>query len=444
MLSPEFLRIAFLASLVAAGVFFIFSTGLPALSFSFRQLFRLLTGLAFASTVGLFFVILFNIDPLSYARQAGYYVGLQQLISLEQNIPAELATRFDVVAIQRSDTDGDGFNEWVVFYSFGNNATNDAIKAVVYDNDRGDPPVFFPYELRAPGRNYLIRGRAIFDLVQITSDENGPNGEDLEELIVQGGDTLAMFRFRQNSGEWDYPRDIPPRYQSVGFFRGSAGVEFDEDTGQVTVLDAGDQDRSRLGMRSVYGFNEATNSYWENSYGPAELDRALAAPIFTTVDFLGGPPSDILNATFPEQIVMVFYIATCGSRIEGSLCDRFDNNWQVNSFLVDTALAEYNNGNPQYFGLQGFNSTNSLAITDIRFNPRLETDADLDPSGPGRDIITGERAQLSEVEVGLIVNNTPEQRLRFAVRTVDGQWKLVERLPLPETQNLFQPPEATP
>ena len=75
-------------------------------------------------------------------------------------------------------------------------------------------------------RDYLGEGGVAIELENVTSDENGPQGEDLAELLTKGINELGIFRFRQNSEFWDFPRDAPPRYQSIGFFREVSVWEF--------------------------------------------------------------------------------------------------------------------------------------------------------------------------------------------------------------------------
>jgi hypothetical protein len=137
---------------------------------------------------------------------------------------------------------------------FDKRATNSPIMGAVYDNDRGNPPVIFPYQLRAPDRNYLSEQQTFgptLTVQDLALDRSGVNSANVPEVIVQDGNELTIFRFRENSAAWDFPRDTPPRYQAIGFFRGNA-VSLDEETKQVTVIDRDGYERSQLALRSVY------------------------------------------------------------------------------------------------------------------------------------------------------------------------------------------------
>jgi len=394
---------------------------------------------AVIGTAATFFFIIFRVDPMPLVRDGAYRMSFRQLVSYDDAIPQDLRDNLAVANVERVDTDGDNADEWVVYYKFNVRDSTGPLQVVIYDNDRGNPPVIFPYVLRAPGRDYLSEGGASLEMESVTTDQNGQDGKDLQEILVHGDRELAIFRFQQNSEAWDFPRDAPPRYQPIGFFRGSGGVQFDAETKNVTVIDRGKYSRSQLIVRSIYRLNETTNTYWGQQYGPSDLDRTLAAPIFSTVDFLGGPPQDIYSAAFPEIIVMAFYASTCVAD-NYTLCNGEALNWDTERFLTADARLEFQNDNPGYFGLTGFEDTRDLTITDIFYYPSLETDSDLDTAGGGRDIVTGEQPQQNLVEINFAVNNIPApESYYFEMASLDGQWKIVRRA---SVQNL--PPLGAP
>jgi hypothetical protein len=259
----------------------------------------------------------------------------------------------------------------------------------------------------------------------------------LKEILVKGSNELSIFRFRENSEAWDYPRDAPPRYQPIGFFRGSGGVSFDEETRYVTVVDRAGFERSQLVNRSIYKLNPATDTYWDQFYPPEDLDRKLAAPAVSTIDFLEGAPDNILDTAFPEKIVLAFYVSTCGSKGE-ALCRNYKTGWNRQSFLAPNkdASNEFQNDNPAYFGLASFNVPD-ISVRHLRYYPQLETDADLSAADTdeGRDVYTGEQAQLGVVDITFaIIDNltlvSREETARYEMSRVDGLWKIVKRLPL--------------
>lgn len=442
------LRVLFLVSLAVTAILLTLRKG-PILTLGdiWTMILDFLLVITLFLTVATFMFLVTRRDPLPLIRQMAYQLSLQQLVSFEDAIPARLKDYLEVQSIKRVDTDGDGFREWVVFYMY---ELRDGIKPVegaVYDSDRGDPPVLFPYSLRPTDRDYLAEGiegiafQVTLDMVQVISEQNGPDQQDLPELIVQGGNTLSIFTFRENSAEWDFPRNAPPRYPSIGSFRGSGGVAFDEETNRVTVYDRDGFERSQLAIRSVYALNPATNTYLD-SYS----SQKLAAPIISTIDFFEGPPVEVLNTTYPEKVVLAFYAATCGT-VNDTLCrNTGNNNWEPEQFLAlnSEAYAEFRNDNPEYFGLTSFTRMSNISIAGLRYYPGLETDSDLLVTGQGRDVVTGEHPQCNLVEVELVANDRPVEIFRYSMGIVDGQWKIFRRVgdndPVcPDAVELLQP-----
>lgn len=435
------LRVVFLFLLFLTIILYIFRFG-PVVTGSDlkNMILDVLLVPAALGTVAVFGFLLTRTDPIPLIREAAYQLSLQQLVAFEEAIPSQtpnLVNTINVEKIFKSDTDGDEQEEWVVFFKFDLQNGKSPVKAAVYDGDRGNPPVIFPYSLTVPDRDYLTeQAQSVnFELVDVTNDSNGPNETNLPELQIFDGNELAFFRFNQNSEPWDFPRDAPPRYRPIGFFTGTGGVRFNSTTKEVTVIDRRDRDRSQLAVRSIYQLNQATNTYWD-SFDSTQL----AAPVVSTVDFFEGPPQDIINTAYPEKIVLGFYASTCAVR-DDTLCNLANNNWITESFLAGDALSEYLAGNADYFGLPNFD-VSSISVTYLRYFPSLETDPDLLPTGQGRDVVTGEQPELNVVDVTISVGGVVET-LRYEMRTIEGEWKIVGRLPL-ETANSSpsSPPEA--
>ena len=312
-------RFLFLALLLTTGILYTLRFGRVLGSNEIKNL--IISFLLVPSALGLvtvFFALLFRVDLSPYIRDIAIFVGGNELVSFQRAIPAQspdLTNNLEVTRILREDTDGDGFEEWVVFYKFELQNGTSPIKAAVYDSDRGNPPVIFPYRLQPPDRDYLIESPVglDFDLLAVTNDSNGPDNGDLPELMISDANHLALFRFQQNSEPWDFPRDAPPRYVPIGYFTGTGGVEFNSSTRQVTVIDRDQLDRSQLVVRSIYGLQQDANngeSYWSGSLPLVEstqVNLELAPPLVSTIDFFEGPPRDLLNSLYPEKIVLGFY-----------------------------------------------------------------------------------------------------------------------------------------
>jgi len=397
-----------------------------------------------SATVAVFLLLLTRTNPVPYMRQAGYIVGVQQLVNFDTAIPPRLEDSLAVSNIVKMDTDGDNFKEWVVFYNFDLRGSYSPVYGYVYDNDRGNPPVIFPYALLPPNRTFLSQGAVSnIELTDVVAGENGPTGNDLPEILVQGSGELSIFSFLQNSSEWDYPRDAPPRYQPLGFFTGSGGVDFDSNSKAVTVNERQGFERSQLVNRQVYVVNEATNTYWDKYYNPAELDRKLAAPAVSTIDFSGASPDNILSTTYPENIVLAFYAATCG-RSDSTLCRHAGADWNARDFLDPNgdAYSNYTNNTASYFELPNLNSNQNLSVKALQYYPQIETDPDLLTTGGGRDVVTGEEAQANAVDIVFSLQSDGEQTervARYRMSLVGGEWKIYGRLSDPDLPELGDP-----
>jgi hypothetical protein len=348
-----------------------------------------------------------------------------------------------VVSVERADTDADGFEEWIVFYMFDKRAATSPILGAVYDNDRGNPPVIFPYHLTAPDRNYLSEQQVFGPSLTVqelaadlTRTDRNPDGENVPELIVQGANELTIFRYRWNSDPWDFPRDAPSRYEAIGFFRGNGGVRINLDQGspgygRVTVIDRNGYERSQLAIRSIYELRvdpQTNNETYLDLLVPLGGVGAprVAAPVVSTVDFNPTPPDNVINTPYPEKVVLAFYAATCGGA-DDTLClnTTYDLGWQARDFLTGDALSAFDANNPAYFGLSSFSDNQNITISQVRYHPALETDPDLLETGGGRDVVTGEQGQQNLVDIIFTVNGAPLETRRYEMRLVEGQWKIL-------------------
>lgn len=439
---PMWLTYAFLVALILSLILYLLvlrpPSILPDVIHSLGVLLVVGAGLA---TAGLFFVLLFNLNPFPWIRSAADTVGLGQLVNFDtafdHGLPDAVSDNIGVVNVIRADTDADGFEEWVVFYLFDQRAARSPIHGAIYDNDRGNPPVIFPYQLQAPDRNYLSEEQVFgpgLTIQELATDHNGPDGSNMPELIIQGLNELTIFRHRNNSDFWDFPRDAPGRYQAIGFFRGNGGVSIDltqgsASYGRVTVTDRNGYERSQLAIRSIYGL--LTGSDGNQTYldpipplGGVGMPQ-VAAPIISTVDFSPAPPGEIFNTPFPEKIVLAFYAATCGAT-DDTLClnTQYNLGWQPGDFLTGDALSAFEGNNPAYFGLSGLNNNQNILVTQLRYHPGLETDTDLLATGGGRDVVTGEQGQFSLVDISFSAGGAPLEMRRYEMVLVEGRWKI--------------------
>ncbi len=312
------------------------------------------------------------------------------------------------------NTDGDDHSEWVVFYRFELSDGRRPYAGVVYDYDRGNPPVLFPYRLIPPHRDYLGEEDVNLELMDVVSQSELSDRPAMELLVsgFSGGlrTDLTIFRHTRNSFEWEPPRDIPPRYPVIGAFRGDGGVRFDPATKRVTVFNRY-LERSQLAVQAVYALDEERGTYMSQS-DPAQLKP----PISQRVTFAFGMPPDILDTPYPEKLVLGFY----------EMLGRSSPTPDPREFLTGQALLEYDRGNFAYFGL----STAPGAITDLRV-----TSLQYYPEAEETDVL---RSPFGEQPRFMIVSLTIEawkgysfirsdKPIEWITTWVNGRWKIDHR-----------------
>lgn len=207
--------------------------------------------------------------------------------------------------VQRLDADDDGKDEWVVFYKFDlvEGATGrqfSPISAAVYNDDHGDPPVIFPYELHPPGRRYLGEQNCEAEPKDLITTNEGPEllvscfAE--EDLVVD----LSVFHW------YDYDKDDLLKkpsgerqgYECLGFFHGSGGITLD---GSKVIVKERIEGRSQLSEKKVYQVRD--DSYFQPEKGEPW------PPVETSVEFAFGVPEDVTQSPYPEKVVLAFYQA---------------------------------------------------------------------------------------------------------------------------------------
>jgi hypothetical protein len=198
--------------------------------------------------------------------------------------------------VQLLDADGDNKNEWIVFYKFDlveglTGREFSPIGAAVYNDDHGDPPVVFPYELHPPDRVYLGEKHCeaeIRDL--ITTNEGlellvGCYAE--EDLMVD----LSVFHWYDQDRDdlSKNPSEERQGYECLGFFQGSGGVTLD---GSRVVVRERTEERSQLSIKNIYDVRE--HSYFQAG------GRELCPPVEESVEFTFGVPEDVAQSPYPE------------------------------------------------------------------------------------------------------------------------------------------------
>jgi hypothetical protein len=311
----------------------------------------LLLGLAIAI---LMVVAITRFDPEPILREGAVTLSHHRVVDFFSLMSAP----YQVEKVEYVDADNDGENEWVVFYHFDLTDGRSPYAGVVYDSDRGSPPVIFPYRLVPPDRDYLSEGGinlSFQDVVRAGEPEDKPAKEML--IYGSGGADLTIFRHVPNSLEWEPPRDAPPRYQVIGAFHGDGGVRYNPATRRVTVVNRS-QDRSQLAVESVYALDEARSTYM-SVYDP----KQLVPPLSQRVTFAFGMPDDILDTQYPEKIVLGFY----------EMLGQTSPTISPDKFLTGQALIEYNKRNLDFFGFHGATGDLSdVKVTKLEYTTEVE------------------------------------------------------------------------
>jgi hypothetical protein len=350
-------------------------------------------------------------DPTPILRQLAVAQAQHKVVDFFAVLP----DRYKVQDVENVDTDGDGQKEWVVLYRFDLTDGRSPYAGAIYDYDRGDPPVLFPYRLVPPDRDYLSDSAIslqLNDLVKLGETKPVP------EVFITGtaGTTktdLTIFRHVPNSLPWEFPRDEPRRYQVIGSFRGDGGVKYDAASKTVTVLNRGGYDRSQLAVQAVYSLDEARGTFMS-----AADPKQLGAPASSQVVFTFGMPSDILDTPYPEKLVLGFY---------QTLAQKQSSTIKPEDFLTGQALIEYSRGNLLYFGFPDVSGdVTQVKVTQLSYAPQTEAfDASVTVLGQQPRLLT---VSVSfESQVGASAAQTPRP-IQWVTTVVNGKWKIDHRL----------------
>jgi hypothetical protein len=347
-------------------------------------------------------------------------------VSFITAVPQELENTLEARIVDRQDTDGDGFDEWIVFYEYDLQSGANPVEVVIYDNDRGRPPVIYPYGLKAPNNAYLGETAESTSLSLRDVTNTMVNGQNLPEIVVKGTGRMGIFRYDPaNKGliaPPDMPSDNPPRYVPIGFFTGNGGVSINDTTKDVTVVQRNSDARSQLSVRSIYALDPDTRTYWAGFNA-----QTLAAPIMQTVDFFSDPPDDIVNTTYPENIVLAFYASTCAGQ-DKSLCLHYKPGLVPAQFQYPGADAS--NAFADYFGLSSLNSVHNLEVKRLEY-----ISADKSTCAE----------ELSEVQIEFTESGSSiVKNIGYCMKqNWDGQWKIYARNPINQTSTGSLSPEIS-
>lgn len=361
-----------------------------------------------------------------------YFIGSGRVVSSGRVIDFKEAFAVDnnirVCDVQRHDTDGDGFSEWIVIYQVDKNAPDDPknpcpgnapVNVAIYDNDRGSPPIIFPYKLQPPDRDYLGETANL----QISYEEIIPNinqntTNPIPEIIIKGGGNttyLTIFQYQQNNIASTSPTEYPPRYKVIGSFNGTGGVNYNRDSKRVTVIDRRYFERSQLAVKIGYALH---GSGIDQTYMANTDSAALSAPVSASIDFGTAPPSDIQDTIFPEKILLAFY---------QTLTDSAQQAWKLEDFVAAGSEVEQaiKNDNYAYFGFRGKGKPTNLTVTQLNYFPAIEKNC-------SDTTIEGVTLRCARVEIGGSAKQAGGQQetglITYQLVMEAGQWKLDKKI----------------
>jgi hypothetical protein len=236
----------------------------------------------------------YDLDPVKV--RISEWLTKNRMINLQEVAPGIHTIRH----IFREDTDDDGFQEWVVFYSYDTTKRDSGpYGSAVYDVDRCRPPAVVTYELRPYDYNYVAENLPSWWT-------SGPQVRDInvdgqQELVLHIGSDMSIFRWFDDTLDCTAPGPGQQGYELLGTFRGSGGVR-EEGDGRIAVMDRAFLDRSQTAIKRVYG-PDANGSYLRPEGG------GLYPPRETGVDFVFGLPVTATQLYYPEKAVLAFYLS---------------------------------------------------------------------------------------------------------------------------------------
>lgn len=223
-----------------------------------------------------------------------------RMIDLQQVAPGIQTIRH----VYRLDTDGDGFEEWLVLYSYDSSTAGKAdvrpgpYGAAIYDPDQCRPPAIVSYELRPYDYDYVGENVSIWwggqpEMIDVNADGK-------LELVLHIGNNLSVFRWFGLVGECSAIEAQPQGYRALGTFRGTGGVSLGTN-GQIVVLDRGFFDRSQIATERLYA-PDKNGSYLLPEGG------GLYPPKEVGLTFEYGQTISMTQSYYPEKTVLAFYL----------------------------------------------------------------------------------------------------------------------------------------
>lgn len=329
------------------------------------------------------------------------FLSKQEFINPQELVPPSM--RFH--SLRRLDLDGDGEMERVLFYRYDLVSGRSPYGAIVLDLNNCRPRGIDSYELIPIDRDYLSESVIDIELRDI------PNVGGSQEVLIWGKSPdnvrteLAIFQWYDYSQACSPPAPGQRGYWSLGFFRGTGGIQIDGS--RVRVKDRAFE-RSQLAVARAY--DPVSGSYRQSPDGP------MLDPVSKAVEFTFTPPTPAPQTYYPEKSVLAFYLAI-------GL-----NTSEAKGYLSSDAAARYIDGDYGRDVAEPGQLTSMAEVKEIAYFPDVEKER---------------RHERIAVEV-MVVNRRPDGtitgpfRYRVWVEGVpkkgafpyDCEWRIVDFEPM--------------
>jgi len=307
-----------------------------------------LQDIVFGVVLGL--LLLVAILFIMQARYKALYQKLKSRVCTNPTLVDFRQLNPAVSAVWRTDTNGDGWEEWVVSYWYDISGRYSPLSCVVYHREGRGMPILYPYKLQTPDNDYLGEGRIAIGLADVLKDAEA---QARPELVVSGirdivTTTLAIFQVDVAKEATNPPGpSFSNPYHCKGFFR--ATLKITRAGSDVIVWDRAGSERSQFALRRAY--KPSQGSYFQPG------TTALLPPAEASIEFADGVPADILDTPYAEKLVLAFYTMLKGD---------------VAPYLTEQARKRLATGQLDYGSPWPRETLRKVLVQEISYVPGLE------------------------------------------------------------------------
>jgi hypothetical protein len=351
-----------------------------------------------------------QLDTWKLREPVARWVTFNTWVAWPDITPPEIQMAGRNRAVQRMDTDGDGFEEWVVEYEYDLAVQRSPVAVAIYDNDRGTPPVLYPYRLVLPDRDYASETSWWGTNVKMGDYVKGdPTGQP--EILVHGvgpPEEFALFRYdaTRKSQDWMDPRDYPPVYRCIGYFRGDS-IKLPDEDNDVIITRRVAYDRSQLAIKERYRYDAARDTYLDTD------EKTLLPKVESWVDFAFAEPVDVASSEYPEKVVLAFYKRFPNGDVAPFMSRQAREYAKIANQTLDSGA----------YGLPVMpDRIDRILIQTLAYTPQAENQPYIDSQGVTRF------GALVHVEFFYTLKDVPDKKRWYSIKWFviqeEGNWRL--------------------